>query len=65
MCLKKAISFGIAQEDAIRAATYNPACAVGAENIVGSISNGKFADFLVCDDNYNLREVRLGGEPIK
>ena len=64
MCLKKTISFGIAPEDAIRAATYNPACSVGAENIVGSISDGKFADFLVCDDDYNLREVYLGGNVI-
>jgi len=63
-CLKKTISFGIAPEDAIRAATYNPACALGAEDKIGSISNGKFADFVVCDDDYELKEVYLGGEKV-
>ncbi len=64
-CLKKAISFGIAPEDAIRAAAYNPACSIGAESMIGSISDGKFADFLVCGDNYELQEVYIGGERVK
>ena len=64
-CLKKAISFGIAPEDAIRAAAYNPACSIGAESVIGSISDGKFADFLVCGDNYELQEVYIGGERVK
>ncbi len=63
-CLKKAVSFGIAPEDAIRAATYNPACSLGAEDKIGSIADGKYADFLVSDDNYELKEVYLGGEKI-
>lgn len=63
-CLKKAISFGIAPEDAIRAAAYNPACSIGAESMIGSISDGKFADFLVCGDNYELQEVYIGGERV-
>lgn len=63
-CLKKAISFGIAPEDAIRAAAYNPACSIGAESVIGSISDGKFADFLVCGDNYELQEVYIGGERV-
>ena len=49
----------------ISAATYNPACYVVAENAVGSISDGKFAGFLVRDGNHNLREVRLGGNIIR
>ncbi len=64
-CLKKAISFGIAPEDAIRAAAYNPACSIGAESMIGSISDGKFADFLVCGDNYELQAVYIGGERVK
>ena len=64
-CLKKAISFGIAPEDAIRAATYNPACALGAQDRIGSIADGKLADFLVCGDNYELAEVYIGGRRIR
>ena len=63
-CLRKAVSFGIAPEDAIRAATYNPACSLRAEDRIGSIADGKLADFLVCDDNYELQAVYLGGERI-
>ena len=64
-CLRKTITFGIAPEDAIRAATYNPACSLGAEDKIGSIANGKLADFLVCDDGYELKEVFIGGEKVK
>ena len=63
-CLKKAISFGIAPEDAIRAASYNPACSLRAEDRIGSIADGEFADFLVCDDSYELKAVYLGGEKV-
>ncbi len=35
-CMRHAISFGIAPEDAIRAATWNPACALGVQEEVGS-----------------------------
>ena len=50
--------------DAIRAATYNPACAIGAEHEVGSIRQGLQADFLVCDSDYTLSRVFLGGNVI-
>ena len=59
-----AIRFGVAEEDAVRAASYNPACAIGAENIVGSIESGKRADFLVCDGEYNTRRVFLAGKEL-
>ena len=59
-----AIRFGVAEEDAVRAASYNPACAIGAENIVGSIESGKRADFLVCDAEYNTRRVFLAGKEL-
>lgn len=63
-CMKNAISFGIPEADAIRAATYNPACAIGAEHEVGSIRQGLQADFLVCDSDYTLSRVFLGGNVI-
>ena len=56
-----AIRFGIPEEDAIRAVTYNPACAIGAEQAVGSIEPGKQADFLVCNADFTERRVFLAG----
>ncbi len=61
-CLKNAISFGISEEAAIRAATYNPAFAIGAGAEVGSIEKGKYADFVVCDSNYNISAVYIKGK---
>ena len=59
-----AIHFGIAEEDAVRAATYNPACAIGADGLVGSIATGKTADFLVCSADYQRRRVFLSGKEL-
>ena len=64
VCLQNVLRWGIPEEDAVRAATYNPACAIGAETQVGSIAEGKLADFLVCDADYAAMRVFLGGEEI-
>ena len=40
-CMLRAISFGIPREDAVRAATYNPARQLGCLDEVGSIRDGK------------------------
>lgn len=48
-CMLRAISFGIPREDAVRAATYNPARQLGCLDEVGSIRDGKQADFVICD----------------
>ena len=63
-CLVNAMAFGIAETDAIRAATYNPACAIGADSDVGSIAPGKRADFLVCSPDYRQKQVFLGGKEL-
>jgi N-acetylglucosamine-6-phosphate deacetylase len=63
-CLKNVLSWGISEEEAVRAATYNPACAIGADDVVGSIAVGKRADFIVCDANYENRRVLLAGEEL-
>lgn len=63
-CMKNAIIFGIAEEDAIRAATANPAEAIGVQDQVGAIATGKLADFIICRDNYTDRRVFLGGKEI-
>ncbi len=63
-CMVNAIRFGIREEDAIRAASYNPACAIGAEGLVGSIEAGKVADFIVCAPDYSEKRVFLAGKEI-
>ena len=58
-CLRNAVRFGIPEEEAIRAATILPARAVGAGDRVGSIEPGKAADFVVCGESLQLRQVCL------
>ena len=63
-CMRRAISFGIPEEDAIRAASYNPACALGVQEKIGSIETGKLADFIVCRDGYSESCVYLAGKAL-
>ena len=63
-CLRNALSWGIPEEEVIRACTYNPACALGVEAEVGSIAEGLVADFLVCTDGYESKRVVLAGKEI-
>ena len=63
-CLLNCISWGIPEEDVIRACTYNPACALGAQEKVGSIEPGKLADFVICNADYSNRRVFIGGKEI-
>ena len=60
-CLKNVLDWGIPEEEAIRAATYNPACALGVQAEVGSIEPGKCADFLVIEPGYAGKRVFLAG----
>ena len=60
-CMRNAISFGVKEEDAVRASSYNPACAIGADQEVGSIETGKVADFVVCNADYTGKRVFLAG----
>lgn len=63
-CLVNTISFGVAEEDVIRACTYNPACALGVQSEVGSIATGKMADFVVCSPDYAKKRVFLAGKEV-
>ena len=63
-CLRNVLSWGIAEEEAIRAATWNPARALGGQDQVGSIAPGKLADFLVCAPDYTEKRVFIGGKEI-
>ena len=64
-CMRNAVRFGIPREDAVRAATWNPARQIHALDRVGSIANGKLADFVICDGALNRKAVWLGGKPIQ
>ena len=61
-CMRNVISYGIAPEKAVRAATWNPACALGLEDEIGSIAPGKCADFVICDADLNRKAVYIDGE---
>ena len=63
-CMRRAMSFGIAEEDAVRAASYNPACSLGTQDKIGSIATGKLADFVVCNSDYSEKTVYIGGKKI-
>ena len=63
-CLKNVLSWNIPEEEAVRAATYNPAKALGVQDKVGSIAEGKYADFIVCAPDYSEKRVFLGGKEI-
>ena len=64
-CLTNVVSWNIPEEDAVRAATYNPACAIGAESRIGTIETGKLADFIVCSADYSQKRVFIGGEEVR
>lgn len=59
--MRNAILFGIPECDAVRAATYNPACALGIQDQIGSIAPGLIADFVVCRSDYTGIRVFQGG----
>ncbi|MCR2049661.1 N-acetylglucosamine-6-phosphate deacetylase [Acetatifactor muris] len=56
-CMRTAVSFGIPVEEAIAAATINPARSIGIYDRVGSLSPGKRADVILADRNLKLVKV--------
>lgn len=48
-CMRTAVSFGIPLVDAVRAATYNPAQAIGMTDRIGSLEEGRDASFVLLD----------------
>ena len=63
-CMLNAVAFGIDRDEAIRSATIIPAREIGAEDSIGSIETGKYADFIVCDSSLRLQRVYIAGETI-
>jgi N-acetylglucosamine-6-phosphate deacetylase len=64
VCLVNTISWGIPEEEAVRAASYNPAKALGALDRIGSIESGKYADFVITNADYSQKRVFLGGKEL-
>ena len=63
-CMLNAIEYGVPKETAVTAATITPAREIGADDVIGSIAVGKFADFIICDEELNPKKVFLGGREL-
>jgi N-acetylglucosamine-6-phosphate deacetylase len=63
--VQNVVRFGVELEKAIYAATMAPAKVIGMEEKIGSIAPGKYADFLILDENLNLEAVYIGGKRYK
>lgn len=57
-----AISFGVPKEEAVLSASRIPAESIGMEDRIGSIAEGLYADFLLTDKEFHLKEVCIRGE---
>lgn len=60
-CMKMAVRMGVPREDAVRAATLNPAAVIGIDAEYGSLRRGKKADVLITDCEFGLQEVIKSG----
>ena len=61
-CMKTAVSFGIPLWDAVKAAAWNPARALGIDAWAGSLEPGKAANLAVLNADLSLRCVLLRGK---
>ena len=61
-CLRRAVSFGIPLADAVRAARWNPACALGLETRMGSLRPGQEAGAVLLErETLEIRAVVARG----
>ena len=63
-CMRKAVEMGVPKEQAIRAATINPAVSIGVRDEIGSLEAGKYANIVIADTVLNRRQVILKGVSI-
>lgn len=56
-CMRHAMEIGIPMEEAVAAATMNPAKSIGIYDEVGSLTPGKRADVLILDRDFELKKV--------
>lgn len=64
-CVRKAVEFGIPLESAVRAASLNPARLINVGAETGSIKEGKFADLLLTDSEFNIKSVWVKGKRVR
>jgi imidazolonepropionase-like amidohydrolase len=71
--MRKAISYGLSTESALKALTLTPAKIIGADKLIGTIEIGKLANFFICShplfneknkiyQNYTLGQLNLINE---
>ena len=63
-CLTTALTMGIPLEAAVKAATWNPAHELGMLDSIGSIRDGKLADFVICNGRMERQAVYIGGKKV-
>jgi N-acetylglucosamine-6-phosphate deacetylase len=63
-CMKTAVSFGVPLRDAVKAAAWNPARALGIDSWAGSLEPGKAANLAVLNGDLSLRCVLQRGRPV-
>lgn len=62
--LRRAVSFGVPLEAAVTAATLAPAKAIQMDHAIGSLAPGKCADFVLLDQELNLKAVYIDGKQV-
>lgn len=62
--VKNAIAFGIAPESALKAASLTPARAINMCGEIGSISQGKCADLVLLNEQWNILKVFIDGKEV-
>ncbi|WP_290795985.1 N-acetylglucosamine-6-phosphate deacetylase [Flavihumibacter sp. UBA7668] len=55
---------GVSIPDAVYMMSTTPARIMGVQNKMGSIEKGKFADLVLFDDNIQIQQTFIGGQPI-
>ena len=61
--MKNVIEAGVTRENAILAATWNPALSINEKNI-GRIEKECAADYIIADKNFNIKQIYIRGEEI-
>lgn len=57
--LRTAIEMGLTETAALKALTFNPAKQIKAEQMLGSLSKGKFANFLISSGNIFAKDSKI------
>jgi imidazolonepropionase-like amidohydrolase len=57
--LRKAVEYGLTEEAALKALTYQPAAFVNAYNQIGSLESGKLANFFIATGNVFKSETKI------